>query len=727
MSFPRGARTANNNRNNNRYGGGNSGSNSPTNRSSSNRSNDFNVRNNNNKKGGDNDVNKSEIMATIAELTRRMDEMRMNQQQQYQQQQHSIYAVGGPAGAGGFNANVLSPSQELGALHPQPSSMHSPAPNLHFLEGNAQLGVDAQAAMSRANSYNRLAIQQAATNASEENQRVNNLLENEAKERRKAELKILELSSQLEDARRGLRETQNALMDVQHAAEVLTQKRDERNAQFQKILMENKTLEAKIFEQDMEIRNMEKLMKANSAAADDRASKLQDELNTNLEASHRVQAENTRNKTEKARLEAEVENANRKIKSMETAHRHAELAYREEHEAEVNKYEDRLRQAMSAADDGRKNDIKLLDTKTELYNKINELKALEIKLLETDSVKRQMEQKTTQLELNVHNFESQIRQKDVRINQLEQEALSTQSELNLLKNTVGKKDEEINTFIQESFEIGARFDQIKKNNKDLERKLASINVDDYNDQISKLRHEIEKKDVNLKQAARNEEELNRQLKTLKEDHGDLEERVKNHLMQLSTTNATLSETQQSLKVCEQALNDIKAEKVSLQWKLNVEEKRATRLEETLRRAALTKGVSLPNQTPKSSAVATGGGSGQSTMFPSPGAGYNDSMNNSRSKVSFNQDETGNSIKNNSMSRNNNNQGSPKIDQSPKGRQGQPGQGGPKNMWNQKKDVLKPKSILNMKQNAAVPPSPTVPVQEKSSGGMLGGLNFMRRK
>merc|ERR1711871_813835 len=358
-------------------------------------------------------------------------------------------------------------------------------------------------------------------------------------------------------------------------------------------------------------------MKANSAAADDRAAKLQDELNTNLEASHKIQAENTRNKTEKARLEAELENAARKIKSMETAHRHAELAFREEHEAEVNKYEDRLRQAMSAADDGRKNDIKLLDTKTELYNKINELKALEIKLLETDSVKRQMEQKTTQMELNVHNLESQNRQKDVRINQLEQEALSMNSELNLLKNTVGKKDEEINTFIQESFDIGARFDQIKKNNKDLERKLASINVDDYNDQISKLRHDVEKKDMNLKQAASNEEEMNRQLKTLKDDHADLEERVKNHLMQLSTTNATLSETQQSLKVCEQALNDIKAEKVSLQWKLNVEEKRATRLEETLRRAALTKGVSLPNQTPKSSTAA--GGGAQNSMFSSPGA------------------------------------------------------------------------------------------------------------
>ena len=497
--------------------------------------------------------------------------------------------------------------------------------------------------------------------------------------------------------------------------------------------MENKTLESKIFEQDMEMRNMEKLMKANSAAADDRAAKLQDELNTNLEASHKIQAENTRNKTEKARLEAELENAARKIKSMETAHRHAELAFREEHEAEVNKYEDRLRQAMSAADDGRKNDIKLLDTKTELYNKINELKALEIKLLETDSVKRQMEQKTTQLELNVHNFESQIRQKDVRINQLEQEALSTQSELNLLKNTVGKKDEEINTFIQESFEIGARFDQIKKNNKDLERKLASINVDEYNDHIAKLRHEVEKKDMNLKQAARNEEELNRQLKTLKDDHADLEERVKNHLMQLSTTNATLSETQQSLKVCEQALNDIKAEKVSLQWKLNVEEKRATRLEETLRRAALTKGVNLPNQIPKSTATTPGAsGGGQASMFPSPGASYNDSANTGKAKVSFNPDDTGN------KPRSNNNQGSPKVEQSPKGeqsskaeqspkgRQGQPGQG-QKNMWNQKKDILKPKSIMNLKQNAAVPPSPTVPAQEKSSGGMLGGLNFMRRK
>ena len=51
--------------------------------------------------------------------------------------------------------------------------------------------------------------------------RFNGLLENEAKERRKAELKILELTSQLEDARRGLRETQNALLDVQHAAEVM--------------------------------------------------------------------------------------------------------------------------------------------------------------------------------------------------------------------------------------------------------------------------------------------------------------------------------------------------------------------------------------------------------------------------------------------------------------------------------------------------------------------------
>ena len=197
----------------------------------------------------------------------------------------------------------------------------------------------------------------------------------------------------------------------------------------------------------------------------------------------------------------------------------------------------------------------------------------------------------------------------------------------------------------------------------------------------------------------------------------MEERVKNHLLQLSTTNATLSETQQSLKVCEQALNDIKAEKVSLQWKLNVEEKRATRLEETLRRAALTKGVSLPNQTPKSS-TAAGGGAQTPCSHHQVRVTI---MNNSRSKVSFNpQDDN----MNNSRNSNNAQLGSPMVDQSPKGK---PGPGGPKNMWNQKKDALKPKSILNIKQNATVPPSPTAPQQEKSSGSMLGGLNFMRRK
>ena len=125
--------------------------------------------------------------------------------------------------------------------------------------------------------------------------------------------------------------------------------------------------------------------------------------------------------------------------------------------------------------------------------------------------------------------------------------------------------------------------------------MASINVDDFNDTISRLKHDLEKKDNQLKQAARIEEDINRQLKTAREDNAHLDETVKNQNMQLSTLQASESETKQSLKVCEQALNEIKAEKVSLTWKLNVEEKRATRLEETLRRAALTKGVNLPNQ------------------------------------------------------------------------------------------------------------------------------------
>lgn len=116
---------------------------------------------------------------------------------------------------------------------------------------------------------------------------------------------------------------------------------------------------------------------------------------------------------------------------------------------------------MQSNDEARKTDIKLLDTKTELYNKVNDLKGLEMKLLEADAGRRQMEQKNTNLELQNHSLDSQNRQKDVRINQLEQEALGTNSEMNLLKNTINKKDEEINTFIQESFDIGIKKIAIK--------------------------------------------------------------------------------------------------------------------------------------------------------------------------------------------------------------------------------------------------------------------------
>ena len=89
----------------------------------------------------------------------------------------------------------------------RPQSMQLP----HFAMGEVTPG----------SSYQDYGQRMAAHNGQQEEMgRFNNMLENEAKERRKAELKILELTAQLEDARRGLRETQNALLDVQHAAEV---------------------------------------------------------------------------------------------------------------------------------------------------------------------------------------------------------------------------------------------------------------------------------------------------------------------------------------------------------------------------------------------------------------------------------------------------------------------------------------------------------------------------
>jgi len=609
---------------------------------------------------------KSEILEQLEELSRRMDEMSRHPRADDMRRQQLIAA------------SELTPMS-------RPQTYQSAA----FQHGELEIA-NMDSPLNRVSSYSRVGF------PPDESSRINAMLENEAKERRKAEMKVLELTSQLEDARRGLRETQNALMDVQHAAEVLTQKRDERNAQFQKILMENKTLEAKIFELEMQLRNAEKATKGLQSSSEDRLSRLQDELTVALEASHKHQTENTRHKTDRARIEAELENAQRKIKAMETNFKHLEVTMAEEHQAEVSKLEDRLRSAMGQADEGRKNDVKLLDAKTEYYNKVNELKSAELKLVETESHRRQLEQKCTSLELQVHHLESQNRQKDVRINQLEQEALSASSEMNLLKNGVAKKDEEINSFIQESFEIGAKFDALRKVNKEYERKLASINVDDFNEQIAKLKSDLERRESQVKQLIRSEEDLNRQIKSLRDDNMDLEERLKSNMMSLSLAQSAESESKQSLKVCEQALNELKSEKTALTWKLNVEEKRANRLEETLRRAALTKGVALPNtQKPSGS------------MFPAA-SGYADRDDAGRSggNVTF-------AIQESDMESNS----SPKVAM--------------------KKEFPKPKNMGSYKGGAggggpaasgasgSSPEGPVAPKSEKPTS-IMGGLNFMRR-
>ena len=622
---------------------------------------------------------KSDIIEQIEELSRKMDDMR---KQQYMPP-----------------PELISPKSDMGGYIRRSPSFLSQDMDI----SNAEHQYNQYQQLQRMNSKNILANQ-------EDPYKFNGMLENESKERRKAELKILELTSQLEDARRGLRETQNALIDVQHAAEILTQKRDERNAQFQKILMENKTLEAKVFELEMQLRNSEKVTKSASVSSEDRISRLQDELTVALEHSHKYQTESTRFKTDKQRLESEIENYQRKIKALETSSKHSEAALREEHSSEIDKLEDRLKNAMASADEGRKNDVKLLDAKTEYYNKVNELKNAELKLVEVESLRRQLEQKTTSLELQVHHLESQNRQKDVRINQLEQEALSTGAEMNLLKNGITKKDEEINNFIQESFDIGAKFDSLRKLNKELERKLSNINVEDFNDQIGKLKIEVERRDGQIKQLMRIEEDLNRQVKTIREDNSDLEERLKAIMLQLSLSQTSESELRQSFKVCEQALNELKSEKLSLTWKLNVEEKRAKRLEETLRRAALTKGVNMPTTTNTKQ---------QNGMFPpanesprprvdsdnmmSPRGGNMITPSNQGNKVTF--EDKDNSPDNSPKSRlkkvvSNKLLGA--IDLGPSDRS--PGE--------------IPSSI--------VPQAPQAPQGDKKPKSMLGGLNFLRR-
>ena len=123
-------------------------------------------------------------------------------------------------------------------------------------------------------------------------------LEAEYKEKHKLELKAADLNTKLTEARQGLRETRNALQNVQQATEHLLQKRDDRDAQLRKVVEINKGLEARIRELEAKLKDAESMYKSQQFHYQnlsnenqlDRA-RLEDELLINRELTFKVRGE----------------------------------------------------------------------------------------------------------------------------------------------------------------------------------------------------------------------------------------------------------------------------------------------------------------------------------------------------------------------------------------------------------------------------------------------------
>lgn len=102
--------------------------------------------------------------------------------------------------AGSFSASPQSPYKQIaGKLRRQIWDPKLTAYTLHLSDVGISDPHSQFQQLQRMNSLNRL-----AQGHGDEPSRIGSIFDNEAKERRKAEIKVLELTAQLEDARRGI-------------------------------------------------------------------------------------------------------------------------------------------------------------------------------------------------------------------------------------------------------------------------------------------------------------------------------------------------------------------------------------------------------------------------------------------------------------------------------------------------------------------------------------------
>lgn len=263
----------------------------------------------------------------------------------------------------------------------------------------------------------------------------------ESNERRKVEQKNSDLNAKYADARQGLRDTQAALQNLHEAHEQSVQKRDQREAQFQRMVSENKMYETRIDELESRLRVAESSTKATKFGSDAITDQLKEQLAKEQEKVFKLQSECVRVRGEKTLLDAEVEAQRRKISSLELLHKKAESSLHMEYDVEIERLRDVNKQLSERVEDAKINQRVLDDMQLDQKGRIAQFKALEHKLEDLDTSRRDLENRNSLLEIQLRGCEATIRQMDAKARQQEQELSSLTAEISGLKRAAVQAEE----------------------------------------------------------------------------------------------------------------------------------------------------------------------------------------------------------------------------------------------------------------------------------------------
>ena len=410
----------------------------------------------------------------------------------------------------------------------------------------------------------------------EECMRYSIALQGEIKEKRKLELRNADLSSKLADARQGLRDTQTALTNVQQATEQLVQKREQRDSQLQRVLTENKMYEARVYELETSQRNAENAVKTLTMNRDELIEKLQTQLGEAQETYFKAQSECVRHKGDKTMLEAELESTKRKLATVEMKSKQMENNLHATYTAEIDRLEERLRLFAEKVEEGRAQEGRANDLQAEIRVKMNDLKALEAKIMNSENLRKEQDIRQQSLETQLRSSELQHRQLDMRHRSLEQEFSRASQELSSLKRVKGQAEEEMREVALQNATLQSDKQELRQTINALESRLEGLS--ELNELSKRQKREIERANHQLDEAGRKIIDLERNHRILSDDCINTEGRIKGITQRMAALLARDGENRQIIIVANTRITELYNLARDLQTKYLNEELRADRLE-----------------------------------------------------------------------------------------------------------------------------------------------------